>query len=271
MPNVLKAGSVKFSRDKSVYVAIEPVAGPSPVATEESSVIEPAAESSSGPSSESSSGPSSESSSGPSSGSSSAAIAEAGKLRAEAEQLVQTAQSEARNILDGAKTQAAQTRESAEAEGRRLGYEEGLAQGQTERESVLEEARMTLENARLEKEKLLAESEGELVDLMTRILEKFLGNAARINPQLISHLIRAGLSGVSLTGDITIRISPDDYELVSRELPDILPGAEARAVPDASLSSMDCLIETPFGTIDCGLDPQFQRLKEDLFQILHAG
>ncbi|MCL2699868.1 MAG: FliH/SctL family protein, partial [Defluviitaleaceae bacterium] len=84
-------------------------------------------------------------------------------------------------------------------------------------------------------------------------------------------IIRKGFSESKMSGDITIRVSDADYEATYESREEIQQYADAGAkleiLKDPSLTQGDCIIETPFGAIDCSLDQQSESLKKNLYFI----
>lgn len=185
------------------------------------------------------------------------------------------AEAEAAELLREAQADAEQQATGIKEEARRTGYDEGYNKGVAEAEVLKQNAQQVLDDAKAEREKIIQSIEGDMVELMQKLLQKLLTNSAYINPNIILYLIRQGLSGATLSGDITIHVSPVDYPVVLQGKDDILTHTQGvmavDIVKDLSLGQSDCIIETAFGTIDCGLDQQFKALQEDLYHICSLG
>jgi flagellar assembly protein FliH len=199
------------------------------------------------------------------------------EARERADRLLTQAKSEANQLLKDAATQSESLRQAAEQaaekEGHASGYEAGYAEGRAAAEVIQEEARQEKENAlSLLESQVKSQVESQAVELITRILEKLVGDAPRFHPEIILHLVKSGLRETTATGDITVRVSPADAEMVAENIAEIAPagGTQIEVVSDASLARMDCLIETPIGSIDSSLEKQFALLKEDLHHILNG-
>jgi flagellar assembly protein FliH len=101
-----------------------------------------------------------------------------------------------------------------------------------------------------------------------------MGDAVEINPGVVTALIRAGFAGATLStkGEITVRVSAQDYEEVAAHKDEIMAlvggAAELSILQDMSLAPTDCLIDTPYGRIDCSLKPQYKALRENLVYLL---
>lgn len=194
------------------------------------------------------------------------------RAKEEADEILIKARNDAKKIENDAKARSeAESKKIFEAR-RKEGYQQGYQDGTKEAEAIKQQAQQTYKEAIARKEEMLNAAEGDLLQLMTRILEKLLGNAVYMNPQVILHLIRQGFSGSTINGDVNIHVSGEDYEEVLQHKDELLPlvdgSVKLEVLKDLSLNKGDCIIETPFGNIDCSLERQFASLKQDLYHIL---
>jgi len=205
------------------------------------------------------------------------------KAHANAKDIVDFATKEAGMILDKARAEAATLMEETalaldqeraaillEAEAR--GFEIGIEKGNTEADTIIGKANDYKNETTSEREAAITRLEPELVELIIRIVKKLISDNIKVNPQVILHLIRQGLKQTSFKGDITLRVSKDDYDNVVKNQDELLKsvegGAKLAIERDVALSAGDCLIETPFGIIDSSLDMQYEEVKESLRLIL---
>ncbi|GHV41948.1 hypothetical protein FACS189490_09860 [Clostridia bacterium] len=201
----------------------------------------------------------------------------------EAERIIIEAESSAAALSRRAREDAEATKVEAEeeaaaifAEARKKGYDAGYADGVNAAEGIKNAAQRTLEDAVAERQKTLDGIEGEVVNIIAASVKKILNREAAISDKLITYLVRKGLSEMTLAGDIKIRVSKGDYDGLIENKQEILEqikgGANIEIIKDFSLSDKDCVIETPYGNIDCSLDLQYEALTDSLFYILeHSG
>ncbi|MCL2047619.1 MAG: FliH/SctL family protein [Defluviitaleaceae bacterium] len=201
-----------------------------------------------------------------------------------AENIVLTAEREAEQIIASARAaameEAAKIHQTAEAEAaaliaeaRETGYNDGMATATKKGEEIKAHAQKILDDANAEREKMQASLEPEIVNMVIAITEKLLGDTVKINPAIIVSLVKQGFAGTSVTGDINIHVSANDYELIAERIDEISAvvdgSSKIQFIKDLSLSPMDCVIETPMGAIDCSLGQQFETLKANLLYILN--
>jgi flagellar assembly protein FliH len=197
---------------------------------------------------------------------------QAGRMLERARKETQKLQDDAQAALE---QERKQTLANAEAEGFERGYSEGYDEGVSAARALRDEAERIKEQTILEREEAIALLEPELIRLVGSILQKVGLNTARINPTVTLNLIRQGLTQSSFTGDVTLRVSKDDYDYVITHKEYLLEyvegGANLEIVKDHSLGVGDCLIETPFGVVDSSLNMQLEEIKQDLALILRGN
>ncbi len=192
-----------------------------------------------------------------------------------ADLILQNAQRRASIILDEARELSEKLALEAEQESRQIGYDEGYQQGVEESMHLKNEAKKTLEDAKREKEEILNSIEFEVLELIINIVNKLLTNTVYVNPKTILVLIRKGLSSATFSGDVIVRVSEEDWELVSDSKDELLQFVDASSnfeiIKDLSLNKNDCIIETPYGSIDCSLNQQYDSMIDNLYQIYNSG
>jgi flagellar assembly protein FliH len=192
-------------------------------------------------------------------------IAEANR---KAHACIKDAQDEAEQALQAAKAQARAEGEAILKEMREQGYQEGLSKAEQEGEAIRAQAQQALDEAVAEREAMEQALEPDMVDLVIGIAQKLLGDTVKLNPQVIVFLIKQGLSGTTFSGDVTIHVSAHDFETVTGHKDKLLALADGAVrleiLKDLSLNAMDCVIETPYGNIDCSLGQQLESLCANL-------
>lgn len=198
-------------------------------------------------------------------------------------QIIENASLEAKSIIDKAEEKAKEIIEDAEESGHKMsisikneayktGYDDGINKGYQEASAIREEAEVIKKEALEYRENLINKIEPEMIDLIIDIVNKLLSVEIKTNPKVISLLIKQGLSKSTLTEDISIHVSKDDYQSVLNSKDEIMASLDTmtdiKFIEDTTLKKSDCIIETGFGTIDCGLTTQYNELKKNLYYIL---
>lgn len=193
----------------------------------------------------------------------------------EANKIIDDAKAEAKNIIDDALNEAEIQKDKIFEEAKNNGYEEGIRNAEAEMQSLKEQAQQTLDDAVKEKQKIIDGIEGEMVDIIANVTQKLLNKTLNLDKDVILNLIKQALAQTTVTGEVFIRVADCDYDTVSDNKDEFLNfidgNTNLEVVKDFSLNKGDCVIETPFGNIDCSLSQQFEGLKRNLYYILENG
>lgn len=175
------------------------------------------------------------------------------------EHLIDQAQEDAGRIRSEAL--ALQARVSAEmTEAKKKGFEEGKEEGMAQFLAELKKVRAL-------KEKIIAESEADLLQLVLSVSQKVLGEMVLKHKEAIHAILKQALER-SLGDKITVRIHPKDLKKLQGddlEFRDILD--RTRHIffkEDDSMELGGCIVETEVGTIDAQLETQLKAIKKAL-------
>ncbi len=212
-------------------------------------------------------------------------------VRQQAQQIQQKTQSELEEWRQNAISQVKQETESlrkdaqteydqAQKKGYNDGFEKGLADAQANSESTLKkhlDERLdrafpaidaALDQLEVQSRQWTAQWEAAGIQLALAIAEKIIRSQIKINPKKILPALREALELTVKAQRIRIRLAKEDYKVL---LPDVKAlterfqrAGQTEIVPDDSLQSGDCLVETPMGEIDMIIRSQLDRIAEEL-------
>jgi len=206
-------------------------------------------------------------------------------------EIVSAASGEAIGIIAAAREKAAAVVAAANEDAARLrqeaydeGYDKGFAEGQGRGEAAgLEQARGAMAEAaekaaqimalaRQEADESFRAAERQVVELALAVASKVLAREVAENPTVILPIVKVALEKVQEQEQITIRVNPECYELVLAARSELQTGL-ARAgsvavVADGALKGGDCIVETPYGTVDARIDTQLELVKAALKELL---
>jgi flagellar assembly protein FliH len=186
----------------------------------------------------------------------------------DAELIILKARNDAQMIVDNAKQEAERAQSQAYNKGFEKGYAEGHDASEEEARQLKLKAEALLKEARHEREQALAGLERQSVSLITDILDKLIGEAARVNPQIIMHLVKTGLRNIPSNASVRIRVSPADADIVGENIDKLGLSTRPEVVTDSLMRAGDCVIETSSGNIQSGLGGQWQLMKADLAYLM---
>ncbi len=174
---------------------------------------------------------------------------------------------EAHNIIEEAQRKAQATIQEAQQRrdvviesARQQGYQEGLSQWNQAVMSALQAH-----------DKLLGDSEEQLLRLAVHIAEKIIGEQIRSHPETIVDIVREALKSVRQERSLTIQVNPEHLEIVRQRLARLEEivgiGRQIQIVPNPSLGAGGCIVESELGVIDARLETQLKCLEEALLRV----
>jgi flagellar assembly protein FliH len=120
-----------------------------------------------------------------------------------------------------------------------------------------------------EKQEFFKRLEESLLKLGVFITEKIISREIRQDVKIVKNMVSLALARVSHGGKITIRVHPEDLEMVqSMSLNELLPQGTSGNITvesDAKVGRGGCIIGTPGGTIDARIKTQLEELCNEVF------
>ncbi|MEA2108548.1 MAG: FliH/SctL family protein [Pseudomonadota bacterium] len=179
-------------------------------------------------------------------------------------QLRLEAESQAEELVKQAEQKAAKICREAEEQG----FQEGLKRGDEQvAVQVASLAEMLSVFVSLKKD-LLGQYETQLLDLAMVIARKIVHQELSQNPEVMATIARETISEMPAKGPITLRVHPDDYQVLNDKLPALQAEFEqleqVQLVAGEGLARGSCILETPVGQVDAGLNTRFAEISDAL-------
>ncbi len=192
--------------------------------------------------------------------------------RTKAQRILDDAQVKADSIIEEALRGAGKLVEEAKNEGRRMGWDEGIARAREEAESILGDAESLRERARHEAEQMHMQSQRDIVRLAVSIAEKILRCQVEVDPASVAPMISGALQRVRGAGRAVVRVAPEMVEAVEANR-DQIPASDLgirdlKVEADPTLEPGDAVIQTEIGAVDARLRRQVQRVTESLRPVI---
>ena len=151
------------------------------------------------------------------------------------------------------------------------GIEEGRRQAERGLGNVFKALREGTAGITGLREKVLRESEDDLLKLAILVARKIIQQEITQDPKILSQIIGVAIGGLAEQDRITIRLNPTDYALVNANRQLYLPwtgeGAQINLTPDEAILPGGCMVDTATGTVDARIDVQldeiYRRFMED--------
>ena len=161
-------------------------------------------------------------------------------------------------------------------------YQRGLQDGKSLAErgllNVFKSLRTAAEEMLQAREKLLRDSEDDLLQLSMAVARKIINREVTQDRQMVLRLVVLAIENLSEKDALVIRVHPDDHALLTSGLKDQV-SRELAAVSfsfksDPGLEIGSCQIETKRGTVDAGfeaqLDEVYRRLLDERIDLAPA-
>ena len=120
------------------------------------------------------------------------------------------------------------------------------------------------------REKIFRESEDELINLIMLVARKVIVKELSQDRSILAGVVNNAIAGLSAREEITVRINPGDYALVSSGRDAVLKkellSERLLLKPDPTVSAGFCLIDTVMGTIDASLEGQMDEIYRHLIE-----
>lgn len=169
---------------------------------------------------------------------------------------------------EAARLEAEEIRTKAYEEGRRQGYQEGIAQAWIEAEQIRNRARSMVREVEEIRRRTLDELENDIRALAVAIAEKLVARQLELDPEYITAVAREVLEVVRERENIVLYAHPshvvhlqDAYPKLKAALPE---NAALRIISDAGLEEGGCLVETEQGLVDASRDVRWQEILKAL-------
>ena len=155
-------------------------------------------------------------------------------------------------------------------------YEKGFEQGERDglnlgykkiTRSVEQIERLLIEVGNL-KEEILKQFEKEILALVFSIAEKIIHMKIEEDNTIIRNTVLEAMHAVTEKSQIVIKVSPEDFESVEKIKPEFFSTFKdlksVMVTPDLSVSRGGCLLETPYGDIDAGIEKRLDKIHQSI-------
>ncbi len=191
--------------------------------------------------------------------------------RARAEQILTQARAEAQRLAAEAQRKGFEAGQAAGLEeGRRTGSKQGhdsaLAQSRAQLTQLSQSLSSMLDQVESARATILSDARSDVLRLALLLAEKITFRAVAADPSIVEDQITQALSLVTLTSRPVLRINPSQREHVTAFLPELAARFDAArqltVLPDASVQSGGCILQTENAEVDATLETQLRRLVE---------
>ncbi|WP_158633972.1 flagellar assembly protein FliH [Radiobacillus deserti] len=198
------------------------------------------------------------------------AVTELNRAKQEAQDMLDQAHQKIRIEQQQWVEERERLKEAAKEEGYQEGFQSGEQAGKQEYAMHIEQAKNIIQTAKDDAKSTVLQSEETILHLGLKVAERILRHEVEQPDQYLS-IVKAVLDEVKGQMKVAIYANPDQYPLVlsnKEELKNIVKEDVDLAIyPDESLSVGSCIVESPFGRIDAGIESQLHEIRNKLFDI----
>lgn len=151
------------------------------------------------------------------------------------------------------------------AEAYKQAYEEGLRRGKSTVESLIETYHQSIAEVEMLRDQILAQTEGELVELALRIAQQVLATDVETQRDFTTRMADHALRLLREADAVTLRVGPTDKQAIEAKHPELLAEATViRIVEDASIKLGGVVAECNLGQVDATLESRLQQAATQL-------
>jgi len=196
-------------------------------------------------------------------------------IRAAAQRVVNDAHADAETIRRKAFDQAkadglSEAMKEAEAHIEERATELAERKADEKLQSLFPAMQNASESLEREYERWLNHWEAAAIHLSAAIAEKVIGRQLKTQPEVAHHMITQALKLVSNIDRVTVYLNPQDLDDLGDRAGDFVRAVsraqDVTCVPDESMTTGGCRIETQHGTIDAQVETLLARIASELIQ-----
>ena len=193
-------------------------------------------------------------------------IAEAEK---KAKEIIAKAQEQGKTIIEKSQKESEQLKKQAYEKAYQEGLEKGQNQGYMEYQSLKEEARLQIEKAYQEREKIIANTEKEIIGLAFQIAEKIIRYKIQ-EDETINSIVKELLRLAKNSDFIILKVNSNEINRLSEkteELKAFVSPGKLKLEEDNSLKDGEAIVISQIGIIEAKIEPQLEELKKAFSEV----
>ncbi|MBW1712973.1 MAG: hypothetical protein JRJ59_07485 [Deltaproteobacteria bacterium] len=178
-------------------------------------------------------------------------------------------------IVAKALAEAEAIKQKAQEEGRQAGYEAGREESLEAISQAVERIMAAAGQIESSRDRILAEVEAELVDLVVMAASKVVGHEIKTNPQVVVSLVKTALKQVSQSRWVKIEVNPQDLKLIEEIRPQLLADnpdlGKVELGPNPEISPGGCLVMTESEEIEDTVEARLANLSQAMDRVLKGA
>lgn len=163
-----------------------------------------------------------------------------------------------------------------EAESIRLkAQEKGLSQGKSEAQAKIKEALEILNQAVIERKKIIRDAEDEILRLAIKAAEQVIRSEVSLQHDVCLNIVSDAINRVSDREQVIVRVNREDADYIKRykdKLSGIVDGIKSFSIlEDSGIEPGGCIIETNLGYVDARISTKLSSIEDVLMKVSQEG
>lgn len=181
---------------------------------------------------------------------------------------------ESDRILAEAQAKAEKLQEEAREAGLAVGKKEGVEMVEKECASYLNEAKESLTRALEEKNKIINDSEPEIIQLALEIAKKVIKKSVELDSEIVNSIADEAIKRATHRERIIIRVNINDLPSLEKDRSLLREKSSCKdliILADPTVLAGGCVLETDLGTVDARIETQIEQVEEQLVKLAQAN
>lgn len=178
--------------------------------------------------------------------------------------IIEEANFEAKRIIDAAHAEKEAIQAAAGDNGYKEGFDTGYTEGLNQAQNIIMKAEEIKQQLDDRNSCIYKAAENEIIELVLEISKKVIGQELTQNNEVMMSLIKQAINKCTFKDKLTIRVSDDDFNYVNDNKERIMMLTEGindiEIYCDKALTKGSCIVETPSGEINAGIDIQMKEI-----------
>lgn len=178
------------------------------------------------------------------------------------EEAISYAKAEAESIIRKAMEEASAIKEQAKSDG----LEEAKRMAEETASDKVKEAIATLNEAVVERKKIIKDAEGEILRLALKTAEQIVRSEVTMHRDVTLNIVSDAISRVNDREQVIVRVNREDIETIKKykdRIGSVVDGIKSLSIiEDATVEPGGCIIETNLGYVDARISTKLAAIEE---------